>query len=145
MPVRGHLPSLATNPVTFTAHPTKSVANTASNTRAGKPHWNLAAVHWFIRQRGDRINSSWKLCHWATRKDSFFQEQDLPQQCCFIRNTAKARGKRRGGQPAHCISPASSSLGFSKAWEEGRWCWSNRALPGPICGHSPAKRAAQLF
>lgn len=114
MPVRGHLPSLAKNPVMFPAHPTKSVASIASNTRAGKPHWNLAAVHWLIRQRGDRINSSWKLCHWATRKGSFFQEQDLPQQCCFIRNMSRAWGREKGRAAGTLHLPSFLLAGLQK-------------------------------
>lgn len=145
MPLRGHLPSLATNPVMFTAHPTKSVASIASSTGAGKAHWNLTAVHWFVRQRGDHTNSSWKLCHWATRKGSSFQEQGLPQQCCFIRSMSREpKEERRDRQLAHYISPASSLLGFRKAQEEGRWCWPHRALQGLIRKSSTALITAKL-
>lgn len=74
----------------------------------------------------------------------FFQEQDLPQQCCFISNMSGARGGERGGQLAHCIAPASSLLGFREAQREGRWCWSNRATQGLICKSSTALTTAKV-
>lgn len=74
----------------------------------------------------------------------FFQEQDLPQQCCFINNMSGARGGERGGQLAHCIAPASSLLGFREAKGEGRWCWSNRAIQGLICKSSTALTTAKV-
>lgn len=69
------------------------MAGVASNTRAGKPHSKLAAVHWFTKQRGDRVNSSWKLCHWATRKGSFFRSRI----CRSITLSSEAQLEPRGG------------------------------------------------
>lgn len=87
----------------FTAQPTKSVASIASNTRAGKPHWNRAAVHWFIRQR-DHINSSWKPCHWATRKGSSSKNRICPSSAVSS-TTCPEPEEERGVGSWHTASP----------------------------------------
>lgn len=121
MSARRHLPSLATYPIMFKAHPT---ARHGKHCQQHKSRQTTRGVPWgslIHKAEGRRVNTFWKPCHWSTRKGSFFQEQDLPQHHCFIRNTARAPGKRDRAGSWHPASrqPSPSASGRRRKTEGG--------------------------